>query len=949
MSLSDHEEQQPTTTMQNASLSLTYHSNFPVPTPMKCKGDKVANWEFFRQQWEDYEIATGLDQRDQKVRLATLRSVMGKDCLQVFNNLELSVEQKSSVKACLDALEAYFKPKRNVVYERYVFNSSSQQQEESTDEYVNRLRKYAASCNFGSLTDELIRDRLVLGIRDQATKLRLLKEEKLDLNKAVSMCRASEIASKQLKSMKKESEEEIKFARGQKYSARKPKPRDEKNVKGRKTSHPKSQTKPKCGRCGKSPVHKLEECEAKGSQCRKYKKFNHWSSQCFSKPENVHAVEEFDGQIERSDSEESLLKEEEISTVLSRGKRLFTCLNFMDSTDMYATELECQLDTGATCNLLSHRDLCNINQSPSPPLQTSNVNLRLFDGTIMKPLGCTSIRVNSENNEFHELEFQVVETKSKPLLSAETCESLGLLNFNPHNTQPVYNLESQIPVLTKQEILQEYSDVFHGLGHFGDTGFVVDKDAKPVQHTPRRVPVALEKEVKEKIAEMEKKGIIVKETSPTEWISSMVVVAKPNKIRICLDPKDLNKAVLRPKYQMPTLEEILPKLNGAKVFTTLDAKDGFYQIGLDEESSKLTTFWTPFGRYRYLRLPFGISVAPEEFECKLQEKLSDLEGTHVLRDDILVVGYGDTVEEAEKNHDENLRKVLNRARQVNLKLNSKKMSLKKTKVKFMGHVISRDGLKPDPDKVKAVKDMPKPTCKQETLSLLGFINYLAKFLPRLSETAQPLRDLTVKNAKFTWAKQHDKAFAEIKQLVISHPVLRYYDVNEEVTLQCDASERGLGAVLLQNGQPVAFASRTLTETEQRYAQIEKECLSITFGAHKFSQYISRREKVTVETDHKPLESIFRKSLLDAPSRLQRMLLRLQRYNLEVGYKPGPQMFIADHLSRASIRETGPQDEEFQVFAVEVEGMGPLNSVKISSERLAQLQKATEQDPIMQTT
>ena len=386
MSLSDHEEQQPTTTTQNASLSLTYHSNFPVRTPMKCKGDKVANWEFFRQQWEDYEIATGLDKRDQKVRLATLRSVMGKDCLQVFNNLELSVEQKSSVKACLDALEAYFKPKRNVVYERYVFNFSSQQQEESTDEYVNRLRKYAASCNFGSLTDELIRDRLVLGIRDQATKLRLLKEEKLDLDKAVSMCRASEIASKQLKSMKKESEEEIKFARGQKYSARKPKPRDEKNVKGRKTSHPKSQTKPKCGRCGKSPVHKLEECEAKGSQCRKCKKFNHWSSQCFSKPENVHAVEEFDGQIERSDSEESLLKVEEISTVLSRGKRLFTCLNFMDSTDMYATELECQLDTGATCNLLSHRDLCNINQSPSPPLQTSNVNLRLFDGTIMKPL-----------------------------------------------------------------------------------------------------------------------------------------------------------------------------------------------------------------------------------------------------------------------------------------------------------------------------------------------------------------------------------------------------------------------------------------------------------------------------------------------------------------------------------------------------------------------------------
>ena len=180
----------------------------------------------------------------------------------------------------------------------------------------------------------------------------------------------------------------------------------------------------------------------------------------------------------------------------------------------------------------------------------------------------------------------------------------------------------------------------------------------------------------------------------------------------------------------------------------------------------------------------------------------------------------------------------------------------------------------------------------------------------------------MKNAKFIWATQHDKAFAQIKQLVVSHPILKYYDVKQEVTLQCDASERGLGAVLLQNGQPITFASRALTETEPRYAQIEKECLAITFGAHKFSQYISRREKVCVETDNKLLESIFTKSLLKAPSRLQRMLLHLQCYNLDVKYKPGPQMYIADHLSRASIRETGPQSKEFEVFAVEVEGMDP---------------------------
>eukprot|EP00794_Sanderia_malayensis_P013227 gene13226-14584_t len=210
-----------------------------------------------------------------------------------------------------------------------------------------------------------------------------------------------------------------------------------------------------------------------------------------------------------------------------------------------------------------------------------------------------------------------------------------------------------------------------------------------LQHTPRPIALTLHNKVKVKIEELERKNIIRKQTNPTDWISSMVVVAKPGKIRICLDPKYLNQAVKRPKYQMPDLKEMLPQLNNAKIFTTLDAKDGFYQIALDDESSNLTTFWTPFGRCRYLRMPFGISPAPEEFECKLHEKSGDLNGIEILRDDMLVVGYGDTEEEATKNHDENLRNFLNRARKVNLKLNSKKMNLRKTELKYMGHILSK--------------------------------------------------------------------------------------------------------------------------------------------------------------------------------------------------------------------------------------------------------------------
>lgn len=147
---------------------LNFTSNFPVPSPMKISGDRVTNWEFFRPQWQDYELGTGLEHRPEPVRLATLRSVMGKDCLEIFLNLELTPEERASVTSSLKALEAYFKPKTNVVYERFLFNSATQSSEEEIDEFVNRLRKMASSCKCGALTDEMIRDRIVIGVRDKA-------------------------------------------------------------------------------------------------------------------------------------------------------------------------------------------------------------------------------------------------------------------------------------------------------------------------------------------------------------------------------------------------------------------------------------------------------------------------------------------------------------------------------------------------------------------------------------------------------------------------------------------------------------------------------------------------------------------------------------------------------------------------------------------------------------
>ena len=364
---------------------------------------------------------------------------------------------------------------------------------------------------------------------------------------------------------------------------------------------------------------------------------------------------------------------------------------------MPALSVTCQMDCGSTCNILSFMEYCKIAQDGNPDLQKSNAKLRLYDGSTMVPKGTCTLRcIHEEKN--YELDFQVVNVDQKPLLSATTCEQLGLLTV--HVSQTVHSVR-------ETDIMTEYGDVFTGLGCLlGEYHMEIDNTVKPVQHQPRRVAVALKPELQKKIDELERKGVLAKVTTPTDWISSMVAVRKPSgKLRICLDPQDLNRALKRPHYPMPTVEEILPHLSNAKVFSILDAKDGFWQVKLDEESNYLTTFWTPFGQYRWLRMPFGISTAPEEFQRKQHELFEGLPGAAVIADDILVYGSGDTVENAATDYDQNLIGVLERVRNCNLKINKQKLKLRQTEVSYMGHLLTSKGLHPDPRKIQAVTDM----------------------------------------------------------------------------------------------------------------------------------------------------------------------------------------------------------------------------------------------------
>ena len=381
-----------------------------------------------------------------------------------------------------------------------------------------------------------------------------------------------------------------------------------------------------------------------------------------------------------------------------------------------------------------------------------------------------------------------------------------------------------------------------------------------MKHVPRKVPVFMKARLKEELDRLVELQVIAPVKEPTDWISSMICVKKPNKLRICLDPKDLNKAIKRPNYPIPNLDDVLAKLSKAKFFSVVDCKDGFWQVKLTESSSFLTTFCSPFGRFRWLRMPFGISSAPEEFQRRLHEITAGLTGVEVIADDILIYGIGDIEEQASANHNQNMINLLERAKEINLKFNPKKLKLRQKSIAYMGHLLTTEGLKPHPSKVEAIQNMPELTNVNNVQSFIGFVNYLSRFLPKLSDICEPLRRLTDKNAEWLWTKVHNDAVETIKHLISREPLLRYYRLEDEVTIQCDASQTGLGTVLLQNGQPVAYSSRSLTKTEQGYAQIEKECLAIVFSCERFSQYLLGRNKITVESDHKPLETIFKKPL-----------------------------------------------------------------------------------------
>ena len=315
------------------------------------------------------------------------------------------------------------------------------------------------------------------------------------------------------------------------------------------------------------------------------------------------------------------------------------------------------------------------------------------------------------NGHTFRVHCHIVNENVTPLLSLKSSQQLGLIKIVDSHTVIIVTGQTSSSNVLNDPVLRQCKDVFQGLGCLeGEYTIKLKPDAKPVVQPPRKAPVALREAVKEELARLITEGVIAPVTEPTAWVSAMVAVKKKNgKVRICIDPRDLIESIMREHYPLPTFEELATRLPKARVFSVFDAKPGFWQVKLGEASSYVTTFNSPHGRYRWNRMPFGITSATEVWQRKMNEIIESLPGVEVIADDFLVIGFGDTDEAAIQNHDQNMNGFLERARERNLKLAPEKSRLRLKEVSFIGHEVTSEGIVADPDKIKAILEMPTPT------------------------------------------------------------------------------------------------------------------------------------------------------------------------------------------------------------------------------------------------
>ena len=876
----------------------------------------------------DYLLAINVvkdDKAVEKRKLALLRHCGGEDLREMYSQMEFKnsdsgaeIEEGTDGRKLKDVLQRFHdhcNPRSGIVVSRCKFHNISQNGE-SIDVYLMKLRRLAQSCDFGTQRDSLIRDKLLFGLDDEKVRHKLMKEDddRLTLDYVIKSLRVAEAAKAAKDAEEKESKVEEKpggsveaLSYGKKTNC---------HGRGLKTG----QFRKRCEKCGND--HPPRKCPAYGQKCHKCQKYNHFARVCSSSKE-VNDIQQDD----ESEAAELFLGEIDLIESIDASSWYS---KVRVGTDLKQNQVvKFKLDTGAVLSVCG-RQHCKGGLKPT--------NKRLF-GPGKTPLRCLGVMKSTMEVGIHKIseDIYVVENQSHPLLSKRACEALDLISVNKERCE--------VGLVKVDEKL------FEGLGKVSrEYSITLKEGATPYAlYVPRPIPFPLIKATDEALQQMVDNKVITKvEDEPSLWVAPMVVVPKPGqkKVRICTDYTQLNKFVVREIHPMATVENSLGKLGDGKVFSKIDANSGFFQIPLSDDSSRLTTFLTHRGRYRYLRLPQGLASSPEIFAAEMNRILEGIDGVIVHMDDVLVYGKDQT------EHDGRLEQVLQRIKAAGMTLNKDKCKFGEKSVQFLGYVIDGNGINAGP-RIQGIIDFPVPTDITAVRSFLGLANQFARFSNGLADVSGPLRELLrteVKEDGWYWGQAQEQAFQDVKALFREPPVLATYSCERKTFVTTDASRDGVGAVLSQvqddgSRRLVAAASRSLNDAEERYAAIELEALAICWAMEKFSQYVLGMEGVTIETDHKSLVPLFGCMFLDKlPPRIQGFKLRLQRFQYSVQHVPGAQNKAADALSRYT-RAAPDISDLRRVEAIEfyIDNVVHLNG---TDTRLEQFQTEQKQDAVL---
>ena len=597
--------------------------------------------------------------------------------------------------------------------------------------------------------------------------------------------------------------------------------------------------------------------------------------------------------------------------------------------------LRMEIDTGSAVSVISEADFSEFQGSCK--VNKTGTMLKTYTGELISPIGVTEVKVQ-HNRQNRTLRLYVVQNGGVPLLGREWLHDLKL-DWKDIKSVTLTQLD---------DILKAHKAVFSDtLGTMKDikAKLHVKENATPVFRKARPIPYALQDKVNADIDRLVDMGVL----SPveySEWATPIVpVVKKDHTVRICGDFKTTVNPVLEVDiYPQPRREDLFASLAGGQKFSKLDMSNAYLQMEVDEESRQYLTINTTKGLFVYNRLVFGIASAPAIFQRSIEQILHGIPGICIYQDDILVTGCD------ENTHLSNLKQVLQRLEQKGLRLKEKKCKFFVDSLEYLGHRIDKYGIHTVTEKVDAIVNAPAPSDVSQLRSFLGMMQYYSHFIENLSSVLAPLNKLLTKNIKWSWTPKNQSAFDQAKQLLVTAPVLVHYDPKLPLRVACDASPFGIGSVLSHlfpdgSEHPIAYASRTLTDAEKNYAQIDREALSIVWGIRKFNDYLFG-QRFTIVTDNRPLSHIFAPKK-DVPSmaaaRIQRWALYLGGHDYTIQFRPTGDHGNADGLSRLPLTINHPDklnsdEEDIAVFS--------LSQVELLPTTAKDIARETCRDPIL---